>query len=89
MTAVFLVLVAAGCASQNQEFTSGPAFCRSYEDNYLFECQQACEGEDRYSEVAAQDTINACKKGCLDELADDSQFNKSCPDRVNQIESQS
>jgi hypothetical protein len=86
--AICLAATLAGCGSQKEDFKSGPGFCQSYEDNYMYDCQSNCEGEDQYSNVADQETVATCRKQCRGDLTDDSQFNKSCSDRVSEIESE-
>ena len=83
-----LALTTAGCASNKDDFKSGPEFCRSYEDSYMFDCGKNCETEDQYSNVNDQETIDACRKQCFGDLTDDSQFSKSCSERVSEIESE-
>lgn len=81
---VAALVIACGCASSKEDYSSGPAFCKSYEDNYLVTCQQNCEAESGAAE-GDKSVIFSCQNKCAGELADDGQFRGSCPERADKV----
>jgi hypothetical protein len=70
---VFFALVAVACGGS--QAPRGPAFCDSYKQNYTNSCRQHCESQIEFGDTAG---VEACKKKCAQDLADDDTYAESC-----------
>jgi len=70
--ALFLSLCACG---GSQKGPRGPAFCASYEENYIESCLQQCESGLDLQDREARD---ACQGTCREDLADDDTWSEDC-----------
>ena len=73
------VLLVAACGAKQ---AVGPAFCQSYEDNYLTACQAHCEAK---HDETDRDAPQTCRRQCVVDLRDDDTFGADCAAELEQL----
>jgi hypothetical protein len=76
ITVVWLV----ACGAKQD--VGGPAFCQSYEDNFLATCQAYCEGE---HEQTDRDAPQRCRAQCVEDIQDDGTYSDACPEQMKKL----
>lgn len=59
----------------DQKGPRGPAFCASYEENYIESCLQQCESG---LDLQDKEGREACQKTCREDLEDDDTWSEDC-----------
>ena len=63
--------------------SGGKISCKSYEDNYLTECQRYCESQlDKPGDLKG---IEECSNTCIDDLKDDNTYGDQCPAELQKL----
>jgi hypothetical protein len=74
ISVVVFALTLTACGG-GQKGPRGPAFCESYETNYIANCRQVCEADLEMGDAAG---TKACEQSCKEDLADDDTWSADC-----------